>query len=230
MKGKFYGIGIGAGDPELLTIKAVNLLKKCSFIFIPKTKDKESTAFSIIKNYIQKDCVIEQLTFSMSKNKEERKKSRLEAANKVLFVLEKGLDAAFITLGDSTIYSTCMYLHQIIKEHDFETEIVAGVPSFCAVSSKLKISIAEENESFGIVPISDNLEALSKAADTFDNLILMKANKNIHKIYELLQKKGFSSIQGIEKCGLEGEKILYDLDKLEHTNYFTTLIAKKERR
>lgn len=230
MKGKFYGIGVGSGDPELITIKAVNILKKCDFIFIPKTKEKESTAFSIIKDYINKDCTIEELTFSMNREKEERKQSRLNAAKKVISILEKGIDAAFITLGDATIYSTCMYLHEIIQQNGFETEIVSGIPSFCAVSAKLKISISEENESFGILPVSDNLESISKTADIFDNLILMKANKNINKICELLQKKGFSYIQGIEKCGLEGEKVLYHLAELEESSYFTTLIAKKERR
>lgn len=229
MTGKFYGVGVGCGDPELITLKAVRILKECDILLIPKTTKKDSTAFSIVKEYVKESCIKVELPFSMDTNKAVREKERIETAQKVFDFLVEGKNVVFITLGDSTIYSTCFYLYKALCKKGIVCEIVPGVPSFCSVAAALGISIAEENDSFGVIPVTGGTEVLKKAAESLDTLILMKSSKNIAQTKEILNQNGFLSVLGVERCGMADEKKLISWEEIEAStlNYFTTLIAKK---
>ena len=113
MKGKLYGIGTGPGDPELLTIKAVNTIQKCGVIAVPKTGNGEKTAFAIIEKYLDGKQLLE-CRFSMERDIEKRKETRQIAAADIIEFLDDGKNVGFVTLGDPTTYSTYMYVHEII--------------------------------------------------------------------------------------------------------------------
>ena len=118
MKGKLYGIGTGPGDPELLTIKAVNTIKKCSVIAVPKTGNGDKTAFSIIEKYLAGKELIE-CEFTMEKDLAKRKEEHQKAAMQIIKFLDNGKDVGYATLGDPTTYSTYMYVHQIVKSKGY---------------------------------------------------------------------------------------------------------------
>lgn len=228
MKGKFFGVGVGPGDPELITVKAINVLKNCDCVVVPKAEGRDSTVFKIAKEYIKSDCEICEVAFSMVKDSEKRKQSREEAAKIIAEILDKDKKVAFITLGDISVYSTCMYVYKILFEKGYECELIAGVPSFCAVASKVGESLGEDVESFGIVPSALGTDKLSKAVKDFDTVVIMKSAKKIEYVKEILKEEGFNNIKGVMNCGLENERIFMNYDEIEgDLGYFTTLIAKR---
>lgn len=228
MKGKFYGVGVGPGDPELITLKAINVLKKCDCVVIPKAEGRDSTVFKIAKEYINKDTEICEVSFSMVKDSEKRQKSREEAAYTISKHIDMGKNVVFITLGDISVYSTCMYVYKILVEKGYNCELIPGVPSFCAVASKVGESLGEDGESFGIVPSALGTEKLSKATKSFDTVVIMKSAKNIDTVKEILKEEGFDNVKGVMNCGLENERVFMNNDDIEgDLGYFTTLIAKR---
>lgn len=232
MKGKFYGVGIGPGDPDLITIKAVNILGKCDYIVLPKAHGEDkSTAYSIAKKFINKDCKKLEISFPMSKEKSVLEYNRNKAADAISEILDLGFDAVFITLGDPTVYSTCMYEYKILKDRGYECEIIPGVTSFCAAAAKAGISLCEDKESFAVIPAYDGIDVSGTIVGNIDNFVIMKAYKNIGEIKNTLKNNGFNNnVWAVTKCGLEGEKIYRSLNDIddEGLSYFTTVIVKRD--
>ena len=181
MSGIFYGAGVGPGDPELLTVKALRVMKQCPVIAIP-VSDKNFTEAAYdptgtdpaYKRYLEK-CVAYQiavragadigqkaklyLPMPMMKEKERLRQVHDGGAEKTAELLEKGMDVVFITLGDPTVYSTCMYIHKRIRKQGYETRIVPGVPSFCAAAARLDQSLVENQEELHVIPASYDIDA-----------------------------------------------------------------------
>ena len=154
MSGKLYGIGVGPGDPELLTLKAKRILDGADVIAVPVKESGElSTALEIIRPVVdlEKKELLE-VVFRMAKDTEERKKCRAAVGEQLTAELSKGKNIAMITLGDVSVYSTYMYVNQYVAEHGFEMEIIPGIPSFCSGAAAAKLPLMEGNESLVIVP------------------------------------------------------------------------------
>jgi len=231
MKGKLYGIGVGPGDPELVTLKAKRLLREVDCVAIPKTAtEKESLALSIVSGLIEEKKDILDLLFPMSFNERLLEDSWNKAVEEVMSRLDAGKDVAFITLGDPTVYSTYMYLHKILKQQGYETEIVPGITSFCASAARAGISLAENRESLAVVPSAYDCRDIDDILDNFENIVLMKISRKFSALREKLIEKGLhDKAVLVSKCGLEGEMIEFDLGKVneEALSYFTTMIIKK---
>ena len=221
MNGKLYGIGVGPGDPELMTIKAKKLLEQVDYIAIPKTSsEKVSQALSIAEGVLEHRKRLLELVFPMSSDEKVQVREKLDA----------GKDVAFITLGDPTVYSTYMYLHKVLKHEGYETEIVPGITSFCASAARAGVSLGENKETIAIVPSAYECENLVDILDSFDNIVLMKVSKNLNKLKEKLKEKGLlDKAVLVSKCGLKDEVVEFDLEKLDgdKLSYFTTMIIKK---
>ncbi|MCU4138380.1 MAG: Precorrin-2 methylase [Thermodesulfobacteria bacterium] len=225
---KLYVIGVGPGDPELLTLKAKKILKRVPLIFSP-TGGKDNLALSIIKKAINlnKKKVVS-LLFPMKKTKE----TDLEAHWKILSdEIIKYLNffgkGAFITLGDPAFYSTFFYLYPFLKNFA-EIEIVPGVSSLSAVASVIPINLSIADEKIIILPANyaDNLEKYGK---DFDTLILMKPHKNWQKILKLAENlKNYQSFY-VKKATMLEEKIYTNLKEVpeEELDYFSIVIFKK---
>ncbi|MHB1393406.1 MAG: precorrin-2 C(20)-methyltransferase [Clostridia bacterium] len=231
MGNKLYIIGIGPGDPELITIKAKRILAEVDVVAVPKTSaEKASLAQTIAEGAFEKGKELLELLFPMSFDEKVLEKSWKEAIGKIREKLEKGKSVAFITLGDPTVYSTYMYIHKQLHKEGYATEIIPGITSFCASAARAGISLGENRESIAIVPSAYDCDNLENVLKSFDNIVLMKVSKNISKLKELLKAQGLleKSVL-VSKCGLEDEKITYDLDSLdgERISYFTTMIVKK---
>ncbi|PKK38810.1 Cobalt-precorrin-2 C20-methyltransferase [Clostridiaceae bacterium JG1575] len=201
-KGKLYGIGAGPGDPELLTLKAVRILKECDVIAFPNTGEEE-TARRIVEAYIQSKPTLS-CHFSMSRELSERLACRGRAARDIEILLKKGCSVGFVTLGDPTVYSTYLYVEERLRSKGYDTEIVSGIPSFVAAAAAAKVSLCEGQEPLHILPAQGNaLEGMEELKGT---LVIMKAGRNLKR---LLTKASSMESEAtlIRRVGMQGEAI-----------------------
>lgn len=228
MIGILYGIGIGPGDPELMTIKAVRLIKSCSVIAIPRSGDGERVALSIAAQAVPElsEKHIIELEMPMTRDKEMLRRSHEAAASTIISYLSNGLDVAFLTLGDPTVYATYIYVHRIVKDRGYQTKIVPGVPSFCAVAAKLGDCLVETSQSLHIIPGSYG--TLEDALILNGTKVLMKCGKSFPQIRERLRVLGLSGqTKMIENCGLANERVHDTLDTADdNAGYFSVIVIK----
>lgn len=224
-KGKIIGIGVGPGDTDLLTLKATKILKNIPVICSPKSsKEKESIALSIINPIIneRKDLTILEPLFPMIENKNELEKYWDDASNKIAKYLDDGIDVAFITLGDPSIFSTFSYVQKRLKEN-YDIEIVPGIPAFTACAAACEIPLVEKNQILTIVPKID--DRLSKVMDYSDAIALMKVSRNTEDLEELIESKDKDKvICSVENCTRENEKVIEGFSK--DKPYLTTTLVK----
>lgn len=227
MRGTLLGIGVGPGDPELMTIKAVRAIEHADVLAIPvSAAEEKSIAFEIVQEVCDiKDKVILPVIFSMSRVKEERLQSRKKAVERVKKELEAGRTVAMIALGDIGIYSTFMYVKKEL-ETEFLIKMIPGIPSFCAGASKALISVVEGRESFVVMPSFQDSEQFVQALQQYDTVIVMKAGRKMKEIYDLLLKwNRLDQTTVIANCGMPSEYIgSFDVNR--EYGYFTTLIIK----
>lgn len=230
MKGKLYGIGVGPGNPELLTLKAKRLIEECDIIAVPvKKAGEESVALNIAKGAVEiAEEKIRKIIFTMEKDKTKREACRREAAEKITDFLDQGKNVAMLALGDIGVYSTYAYVHKIIVNSGYEVEMVSGIPSFCAGASRAGISLVEGNESFGVIPSLKGINQVEKSLDVFDNLVIMKVGGHVREVADLLKERDMENKAIIiSNLGMEGEYVGPLIPDREY-GYFTTMIIKKE--
>lgn len=218
--GTFYGIGVGPGDPELLTVKAANLLGRCQHIVTPKAKIKsESVAHEIARRYISPRSKVHELVFPMVTDPEQLAQSWRESAQYVSNLLQSGMDVCFLTLGDTLVYSTYIYLlRELTKLHpDIRVETVPGITSFCAASALTHFPLGKGKELLTIVPTADDLTAVRSAIESGGTVVLMKIGKRLGTILDLLEQTGvISNAVFVQRAGHENQIIERDLRKLKH--------------
>ncbi|AEH06249.1 precorrin-2 C20-methyltransferase [Methanothermococcus okinawensis IH1] len=181
---KVYGIGVGPGDEELLTLKAVKILKKVDTIFVPiSKKGKTSVAYNIVKNIVDDNKNIVELLFPMSKDKNYLKKHWNEAFN---IIKNTDGEVAVITIGDPTLYSTFSYVWNYLKENNIPVEIINGIPSPFASAGRLNIPLVEGDENLVILPQGKDLE---KYLGLFDTIVVMKTKRLGEKLKTLLDEE-----------------------------------------
>ena len=159
MKGTLYGVGIGAGNPQFLTYQAAECIKKCNIIAIPDSGTENFISYNIVVQMIpelsQKQII--KISTPMTKDKMVLKEHHKQGSKMILKYLENE-NVAFLTLGDPSIYATYMYIHKLVEKNGGQTKMICGVPSFCAVSAALGISLTEGNDMLHIIPATYGLE------------------------------------------------------------------------
>ena len=151
--GKLYGVGVGPGDPELLTLKAVRVLRNRYTYRVPDSVKADKTALHIASAYLQNKTV-ETVTTPMVRDKAVVDAAYTAAAGRICALLDQGKQVAFLTLGDPTVYSTYMYIHEKVLARGYDVEVVPGVPSFCAAAARLNLSLCQGSEPLLIIPAS----------------------------------------------------------------------------
>ena len=226
--GKLYGIGVGPGDPELMTLKAVKIIRTCHVLVLPAESKEKCVAYQIVRRAIPEieDKTTVCLVMPMTKDKDRLENSQREATPKVAEVLDAGKDAAFLTLGDPTVYATSMYIHQRIAGMGYRTSIVSGVPSFCAAAAKLGVSLGEKQEQIHIIPASYDVEAAMQLPGTN---ILMKAGKKMPVVRQCVKEHhGWTAM--VENCGMAEEHLWINAEDMpEHPGYYTLVIVKDRK-
>jgi len=228
MTGTLYGVGIGPGDPELMTLKAVRIIRDCSVIVVPKSGDGERVALNIAAQAVPElgDKQLVELDMPMTRDPERLRTSHKAAADTIAGFLADGLDVAFITLGDPTIYSTYIYVHRLVGDRGYTAEIIPGVPSFCAVSAKLDDCLVETSQSLHIIPGSYG--TLDESLALKGTKVLMKCGKSFPRVRQKLRDLGLAdNARMIENCGLESQRIYTNLEEAdESAGYFSVIVIK----
>ena len=228
MTGKLYGVGVGPGDPELLTLKALRLIKESPVIAVPGTVPENTIAYKIVvQAYPQlADKELLPVEMPMTKDPVKLKESQEKGAKAVAKVLDQGKDVVFLTLGDTTVYSTYLYVHQRVEAMGYPTEIVSGITSFCAVAARLNIGLVEKAEELHVIPASYQIEEALQLPGT---KVLMKAGKKMAEVKKTLKKLGATAVM-IENCGMPDEKIYRGVEEIpDDAGYYSLIIIKDKK-
>lgn len=231
MSGTFYGIGVGPGDPELLTVKAINALKKIDVLIAPKTEKKsDSVALSIAQPYLKPSVEIIYQTFPMVKDFAEE--TEIFEANKeeILQILRGGKNVGFATIGDPMFYSTYIYIFRLLEPCGVKIETIPGVPAFLAIAAQIGRPIAFGNDVLTIIPATAELDAIKHSLARADSTVLMKVYKNFPEVVDALKAHGMlNEAILVSRAGLDDEKIITDLaaHKSDTLNYLSTILTRR---
>lgn len=227
-RGVLYGVGVGPGDPELLTRKAERILRACPVLAIPDKGSGTRTAMGIIGDLAQGKELL-YCAAPMVRDEAALDAAYEANAGAVCAALDQGKDVAFITLGDPAVYSTYIYLHRKVAARGYTAQMIPGVPSFCAAAALLGEPLCEKSERLMIVPASHGAVEDCLALDA--NLVFMKAGREIGALKETLRDHGLlEQASLVANCGLEGELVCPSLADLpEDTGYFSIVLVKGER-
>ena len=225
-QGKLYGVGVGPGDPELLTIKAQRIIRQSPVLAVPDAGRGEKTALAIAGELAEGKQLL-YCAAPMIRDEAQLDAAYEQNADLVCAQLDQGKDVAFLTLGDPTVYSTYLYLHRKVVARGYETEIIPGVPSFCAVAARLGMALCEKSERLLIVPASH--KDVSDCLDLDANLVFMKAGREIGALKDTLAAHGLlDKASLVANCGMEGELVCPRFADLEEgSGYFSVVLVKK---
>ena len=241
--GRFIGLGVGPGDPELITVKAAKTLKTADIVCIPKSyAHKPSLAFTMIKSILDeraKPAEVLELIFPMTKDEIGNKALWDKNAAIIAEKVQADKTIAFITIGDPMFYSTFIYLYQALKEDypQVPLEIVPGVTSMTACAASAKIPLAEKEEVISVIPSDLDPNLIEQTAKHSDNLVFIKCAHRLKDIIPIVMRSGFtenSTIALIRRCTMPQEEVL--LGKLKDVpnwkiteDYFSVAIIKKHK-
>lgn len=226
-KGILYGIGVGPGDPELLTLKAVRLMREADVIAVPDKGSGNKTALNIVREHVT-DKELMFCPTPMVRDEAVLDKAYDDIADRIAVLLDEGKTVVFITLGDPTVYSTYVYIHQRIIARGYTAQLIPGVTSFCAVAARLNKSLCERSERLLIVPASH--KDLSDCLDVDANFVFMKAGSEIGVLQDKLAERDLlDGASMIENCGMENERVFDKFADLSDTSgYFSVVIVKNK--
>ena len=244
MTGKLYVIGVGPGDPELLTLKAVRVLREVPCICVPKGREEgNSLALSIVQKARIEGLTLEgkeiiEAHFPMRKTRNNQESENCELDTKwqetietVYSRLNKGIDMAFITIGDPTIYSTFFYLYDklLALNPELNIEIVPGVSSINTAAAKAGMSLALADEKIAILPATYT-ESIKETLERFDTIVLMKVHKVFGNVAKILSETGLTDkAVYISRAGMDDERIFRNILDIKESDldYFSLMIIKK---
>lgn len=228
MKGIAYGVGVGPGDPELMTLKAVRLIKENEVIAVPGKEPKETVAYKIAAGAVPEieEKTILPINFLMVKDRQKIDEEHRKGVRQIEEVLDQGKNVVFLTLGDSTIYCTFSYLQHYLEADGYRVELVNGIPSFCAAASALNISLTEWDEPLHVIPAAHKTEEPLTLPGTY---VLMKSASYMKDVKDLLRASG-KDVQCVENCSMENEKIYRSVDEIpDDAGYFSLIVAKEKK-
>lgn len=248
MSGILYGIGTGPGDPELMTLKAVRIIKECDIIALPVSngellqkpllegENQEKTerllegciAYQIASlnvPQIKKKAIL-YTPMPMCKDKSLLKTIHNISAEKIISLLQQGKKIGFLTLGDPAVYSTYLYLHNRVIKSGLNAEIISGIPSFCASAARLNTGLVENKEQLHVIPASYGIE---EALELPGTKVLMKTGKKMAQVKEKVKQSGQKLLM-VENCGMKTEKVYTSVDKVpDNSSYYSLIIIKEEK-
>jgi len=226
MKGILYGVGVGPGDPELITLKAINLIRDNDVIAVAGKVAKEAVAYKIARGSVPEieDKELVPVYMPMVMDKEEQERNHRAGAKMLEKYLEEGKNVVYITLGDSTIYCTFSYLQDIVEADGYQTQLVPGITSFCAAAARVNKPLVLWNEILHVVPAAHTMDT---PLDQSGNYVLMKSGSHMKEVKDLLRASG-RDINMVENCGMPTEKVYMSVDEIpDDAGYFSLIIAKE---
>lgn len=226
MTGILYGVGVGPGDPELMTLKAVRVIRENDIIALPGVDAKETVAYRIASAAVPEleSKTLLSVYMPMTHDKAEQEKCHRAGAEKIEKYLAQGQNVVFLTLGDPTVYSTFMYIRQIVEEDGFEIRLVSGVTSFCAAAARVNQPLGIREEQIHIYPA---VYSLAEELSPEGTCVLMKSGSRMKQVKEMIRESGRDAVM-VENCGMEDEKVYSHVDEIPDTaGYYSLIIARK---
>lgn len=228
MKGTLYGVGVGPGDPELMTLKAVRLIRENKIIAVPGAEPKDTVAYKIAVQAVPELAEKEFLPIymPMTHDPEELESNHTRGAKTLEAVLDKGENIIFLTLGDPCVYSTFTYLQRRVEADGYKTALVSGITSFCAAAARLNIPLSEWNQQLHVIPAVHRLDT---SLNEHGNYILMKSGKKMNQVKEILAQSNRDVLM-VENCGMENEHVYRSVEEIpDSAGYYSLIIAKEKK-
>lgn len=231
--GTLYGIGVGPGDPDLLPLKSVKIIQQVDVIFAASsTKNDHSQAVSIAAPHIPEGSDVRLLPFPMTKNREEKEACWQAHARTIIAELEKGTNAAFLTLGDSLTYATYGYVLKYILALAPHAPVVTipGITAYQAAAARINRPLVEGEESLLVVSGVEGGHRLRQFSRQVENVVFMKAYRNAGDITDaLIENHMLENSVAVANCSLENEEVIEDVSSLKQRapGYWTLILAKK---
>ncbi|MCL1939790.1 MAG: precorrin-2 C(20)-methyltransferase [Desulfovibrionaceae bacterium] len=234
LPGVLYGIGVGPGAPDLLTLRAISVLQSVSIILAAASpKNDDSLALSIAAPHLPKHTQTVRLDFPMTRDKEALRAAWENNARTVATILRSGRDAAFLTLGDPLIYSTFGYLMRTLESFapELPVRVIPGITSFQEAAAKTRTVLCEGEENLLVVSGINTPERLKAALSLADSAVILKTYRNAAAICEALAASGGNrETRFVSRLGLEGEIIAEGLDNVPEKPHYLSLILAPPRR
>ncbi len=232
MAGKVYGIGVGPGDPELMTVKAVEVLQRAGHVFAPISRDgSTSIALETAQRFIPAPTPVTKLLFPMLKDKRVLHDQWMKNYEAIRDAACRGADCAFITLGDPGIYSTFSVIAGLFKAHspDIEIETIPGIPSFCHAAARAGMTLVEGDEILAVASANDTRERIGALIKTADTAVFLKTYRDRNRLLDIVKDCGFlSCCTYMRRCGMQGEEVIRECEKLpDDPDYLSLIIVKK---
>lgn len=228
MAGILYGVGVGPGDPELMTLKAVRLIQENEVIVFPGPVAQETVAYQIAVQAVPElaNKTLVAVEMPMTHDQQEMTRNHDKAADTLESYLKAGQNVVFLTLGDPTIYSTCLYVQKRMMERGYKTQLVSGITSFCAAAARTNTPLVEWNEQLHILPAVHRLDSCLELSG---NYILMKSGKKMNQVKEILADSNRDIVM-VENCGMENEHIYRSVEEIpDDAGYYSLIIAKEPK-
>ncbi|MDO4331230.1 MAG: precorrin-2 C(20)-methyltransferase [Eubacteriales bacterium] len=232
MAGILYGVGVGPGDPQLITLKALKVIEDCDYIGIPAKDADSCTAYRIALGALPSmaDKPVLAAPVPMTTDADRLNAAYEQGCLRIIEKLREKKSVAFLNLGDPTVYGSYMEIHRRVRAAGFETKVINGVPSFCAVAAALELPLGDGKEMIHILPGCYDIADMEKLEGT---KVLMKSGSRIGAVKEALavmQKAGCVKAGAVSDCGMESQRIFSDIGELpENAGYFTTIVVKDGR-
>ena len=226
MRGIAYGVGVGPGDPELMTLKAIRLIRENDIIALPGKAPKETVAYQIAAAVCPElaNKTLVPVYMPMVKDRELIDRAHKEAAKLLEGYLDQGKNVVYLTLGDSTIYCTFSYIQHYLEADGYETALVPGITSFCAAAARLNVPLTEWDEQLHVVPA---VHRLDKVLDEPGTYVLMKSASQMAAVKDMLRRSG-RQVGMVENCSMENEKVYHSVDEIpDDAGYFSLIIARE---
>jgi precorrin-2/cobalt-factor-2 C20-methyltransferase len=234
MPARLIAVGVGPGDPELLTRKAERILRSVPVIYAPTgAADAASYALAIVEPFLDRARQeVLTRTFPMTKDESELIPLWEETAAELAQRVRAGQDVAFITIGDPLLYSTFLYLYRIFRDKypEIDIEIVPGITSVGAAAAAAGVSLGISADRLAILPATYEEEQLRQTLVEFDTVVLMKVSRVFDRVFALLSELGLEkSSVFVRRVGSSEEEVVTDLSSLvgKKLDYLSLLIVRK---
>ncbi len=231
-KPRLWGIGIGPGEPELMTLKAYRLISEADIVFAPKARAKGySLAREIVTGAGLKDLPYREIEFPMVTDKEKLKRTWDDAAQHIADQLGETQKGVFITLGDPGIYSTWTYLQRTLNRNapNLKTGIVPGISTMNAAAAALARPLLSGREKLALLPLPSDLQELKTYIQLFDTLVIYKVSSRLKEVTIFLEQSGLAGQAAlIQRAGMAEEKVYPVLTGLPRgiDGYLSTIIIR----
>lgn len=228
MKGTAYCVGVGPGDPELITVKAIRRIRENEVIAVPGRNAKESVAYQIAVQAVPALCEKKLLPIPMPmvKDRGQLEDAHREGAALIKHYLDNGENVVYLALGDPTIYCSFSYLQRILEVEGYPVVLVSGVPSFCAAAARLNLPLTEWDEPLHVIPSVHNTDEKLDQPGTY---VLMKSAGHMKAVKEMLTSSNREA-SAVLNCGMESEQVCRSIEEIpDDAGYFSLIISKQHR-